>query len=50
MLCMFVTFEVSKDDRSSDASDEQPQNILNILVTEEVSRDDRSSDVSDEQP
>ena len=47
---MFVTAEVSKDDRSREVSDEQPLNMPPMSVTAEVSRPDRSRDASDEQP
>ena len=46
---MSVTFDVSRGDRSSDASDEHSLNMPRILVTFDVSRGDRSSDVSDQQ-
>ena len=44
---IFVTLEVSKDERSSVVRAEQRINISAILVTFDVSNDDRSSDVSE---
>ena len=50
MSAMSVTFEVSNDDRSREASDEQPENMERMLVTFEVSKPERSREASDEQP
>ena len=47
---MLVTLEVSKEDKSRESSDEQPENMADMSVTLEVSRPDRSRDLSDEQP
>ena len=47
---MRVTREVSKWERSRDASDEQLQNIHPMSVTCEVSQPERSRDASEEQP
>ena len=47
---MLATFEVSKEDRSREARDEQPRNMSDMSVTLEVSRPDRSIDLSDSQP
>ena len=46
---IFVTFSKLKEDRSSDVSDEQPENMLPISVTAEVSNPVRSKEASDEQ-
>ena len=46
---MLVTFDVSKEDRSSDVRFEQPLNMPCMLVTFDVLKEDRSSDVSFEQ-
>ena len=50
MLYMFVTLEVSKEDRSREDRDEQPSNMLSMRVTLEVSKEDRSREARDEQP
>lgn len=50
MLFILVTFDVSKDDRSSEVRDEHLLNMTPILVTCDVSKDDKSSEVRDEQP
>ena len=50
MSSMLVTWEVSKPDRSREASFEQPSNMPPMSVTLEVSRPDRSREESDEQP
>ena len=47
---MSVTSEVSKRERSRDASDEQPENIPLMSVTSEVSSGERSSEESEEHP
>ena len=47
---MSVTFDVSKDERSRDASDEQLENMQLMSVTFDVSKDERSRDVNDLQP
>ena len=47
---MPVTFEVSRGDRSREASFEQPSNMEDMPVTFEVSRPDRSREASFEQP
>ena len=47
---MSVTREVSRCERSREASEEQPANIPLILVTCEVSRCERSREGSAEQP
>ena len=43
MPFMFMTLEVSKVDRSSNASELQPENMRFTLLTFDVSRPDRSS-------
>ena len=50
MPLMPVTFDVSNDDTSREASDEQPSNMPLMPVTFDVSNDDTSREVSDEQP
>ena len=50
MPTMFVTPEVSKEERSRDARDEQPSNIPRMLVTPEVSTAPKSIDVKLQQP
>ena len=47
---MLVTAEVSKLERSSDASDEQPSNMELMSLTFDVFHFDTSREVSDEQP
>ena len=41
---------MSKEDKSRDSSDEQPENIRDMSIALEVSRPDRSREESDEQP
>ena len=41
---MSVTFEVSRRERSTEVSEEQPENISPMSVTLEVSRPERSID------
>ena len=48
MLPMYVTFEVSKLERSSEEREEQAQNIQDMLVTFEVSKLETSSEVREE--
>ena len=50
MYSMFVTPEVSRGDRSIEASEEQPWNIHDISVTFEVFRPERPTEASEEQP
>ena len=44
-----TTEEVSNDDRSIEAREEHPRNMLPISTTEEVSNDDRSIEEIDRQ-
>ena len=50
MPLMFQTFEVLKDVKSRDVSDEHPQNISSMFPTLDVSNDAKSIDFGDEQP
>ena len=47
---MPVTLEVSRPERSREASEEQPENMEPMYVTLEVSRPERSREASEEQP
>ena len=47
---VFFTLDVSSDERSRDAREEQPRNMPDMSVTLDVSRDVRSRDVREEQP
>ena len=47
MSYMLSTLEVSREERSREAREEQPWNMQYMLVTLEVSRPDRSTDRSD---
>ena len=49
MLCISVTVEVLKLDKSKEVNDEQSENILDIDVTIEVVKLDKSNEVNDEQ-
>ena len=46
---MLVTLEVSKEERSREESDEQPENMPPMPVTLEVSRPETSREAREEQ-
>ena len=50
MLCISVTLDVSKEDRSTLSRDEHSENMPAMLVTLDVSKPDRSSETSEEHP
>ena len=50
MKYMSVTLDVSRPDRSREASDEQSENMRDMFPTFDVSRPDRSREASFEQP